>query len=342
MKRKFFYWLIQVTCGVFVVASNIWLSLALWVHKPLGNIMTSLIIISWCLLTCSLIGFYIKRVIFSRKTDIFIYTSCLSIGLLWFFSMEAKNDRNWDLEVAKVMTYQQDGNTIRLDNVRNFHWRNLRDYDVIWESRYYDLDKIESFDLILSDWGLKKIVHTMVSFGFSNGKRISFSIEIRKEENERFSAIGGFFRQFELGFVAGDELDLLYTRTNIRGEDVYIYPVKLSKKAMQELFLLYIEKGQKLSENPSWYNTLMSNCTTLIFDMMAKIEAIPLDYRGVMSGLLPEYLYDKEVLDNKYSLSQWRDMAHANPKVVGFTNLSEEANATYSQLIRKGFPSSSQ
>lgn len=337
-KNRFFYWLFQCCTAIFVLASNIWLSFALWVHKPFGNTMTWLAIAFWTVLTFSLIGLYIKRVIFSRKTDIFIYLGCLSIGLIWFFSMQPQNYREWDPEVAKVMTYQKNGNLIQLDNVRNFHWRNLRDYDVIWESRKYDLDKIETFDLILSDWGLKKIVHTMVSFGFSDGQRISFSIEIRKEKGESFSAIGGFFRQFELGFVAGDELDLLYTRTNIRGEDVYIYPVRLSKEAIQELFILYLQKGQYLSENPRWYNTLMSNCTTLIFDMMAKIEMIPFDYRGVLSGLLPEYLYDKGALDHKHSVEEWRNIAHANPKVADFTNLSESATSIYSQLIRRDFP----
>lgn len=336
-KKALFYLLSQLAVGFFVLVSNLWLSLALWVHKPFGLVMTWGVIIFWSILTCSLIGFYIKRVIFSRKTDILIYISCLSIGLIWFFSMEARNDRNWDPEVDRVMTYQKNGSLIQVNNVRNFHWRNLKDYDVHWETREYNLDKIESFDLILSDWGLKRIVHTMVSFGFSDGKRISFSIEVRKEAHEKFSAIGGFFRQFELGFVAGDELDLLYTRTNIRQEDVYLYPVQLSKEAIKDLFLLYLEKGQDLSENPRWYNTLMSNCTTLIFDMMAKIETIPLDYRGIMSGLLPEYLYDKNVLDEAYDLEQWRRIAHTNPKVAGFTNLAESANALYSQLIRQDF-----
>ncbi|KDN24296.1 hypothetical protein MBO_09128 [Moraxella bovoculi 237] len=36
--------------------------------------------------------------------------------------------------------------------------------------------------------------------------------------------------------MAGDEKDLIYTRTNVRGEDVYIYPVNLSKKAFKSCF----------------------------------------------------------------------------------------------------------
>lgn len=307
-------------------------------NKPFGLLMTTALIIFWVLLSTSLIGLYIKPVLFSRKTDVCIYLACFTIGLLWYFSLQPTNERKWDPEVAHTLTYRQQDNQITINNVRNFHWRNLRDYDVIWEKRDYDLDKINSFDLILSDWGLNKIVHTMVSFGFSNGQRISFSIEIRKENHEIFSAVGGFFRQFELALIAGDELDLLYTRTNIRGERVYIYPVQLPKQAIQELFLLYLEKGHSLSNQARWYNTLMSNCTTLIFDMMAKIETIPLDYRGILSGLLPDYLYDKNVLDDKYSLEQWRQIAYANPKTENFTNLSEDATTVYSQLIRQDFP----
>lgn len=52
--------------------------------------------------------------------------------------------------------------------------------------------------------------------------------------------------------MAGDEKDLIYTRTNVRGEDVYICPVNLSKKSIQKLFLLYLEKGEELNHEAKW------------------------------------------------------------------------------------------
>lgn len=239
--------------------------------------------------------------------------------------------------MAKILNYEQQGDIITIHNIRNFNWHKNGDYDINWETRQYNLKELESYEIIISDWGLNKIVHVMASFGFKNGEKLSFSIEIRKESHESFSAMGGFFRQFELGLVAGDEKDLLYSRTNIRGEDVYIYPVNLSKESVRELFLLYLQKGENLNHEARWYNTLISNCTTLIFDMMSEIEPIPIDYRALLAGLLPEYLYDEKAIDTKYSVNQWRNMAHANPHTKNIA-INQMTSQEFSRHIRQGLP----
>lgn len=253
--------------------------------------------------------------------------------------MDAKNDRIWHDEVAKIIQYEKQGDIVTLHNVRNFRWYDKDNYEINWETRQYNLQELETFELIISDWGLDKIVHTMASFGFKNGEKLSFSIEIRKESHESFSAIGGFFRQFELGLVVGDEKDLIYSRTNVRGEDVYIYPVDLSKESVRELFLLYLQKGESLNHEARWYNTLISNCTTLIFDMMGQIEPIPVDYRALLAGLLPEYLHDERAIDTSYTVDEWRQMAHANRHVEHLEKTDMESRE-FSKLIRQGLPKS--
>lgn len=336
--RNFMTALLASVFYLFVILSTIWLCLTLWVHQPFGRVMTYILIACWIMLSCSITGFYITQAIFKRSTDVMVYLVCFSIGLVWYFAMPPRNDREWDPEVAKIMNYQHQGNQVTIENVRNFNWRSEKDYDVHWETRQYDLSKLQSMDLILSYWAGNLIAHTLVSFNFSDGRHLAFSIEIRKKKGESFSAIGGFFRQFELALIPADEKDIIYTRSNIRQERVYIYPVEMSKTHMQELFIYYLEKGQALRTEPRWYNTLISNCTTLIFDMMNRIEPVPVDYRVLLSGLLPQYLYDHDVLDHKYNLDQWRQMAHINPKVEHFEQLSDQSSAHFSQMIRSGLP----
>ena len=65
----------------------------------------------------------------------------------------------------------------------------------------------------------------------------------------------------------------------------------------------------------SYLRQLLSNCSTLIFDIMAQIEPIPIDYRALLAGLLPEYLLDEKAIDTRYTADEWRAMAHANPYV---------------------------
>ena len=323
---------------LFVIVSSIWLCLALWIHQPFGAVFTYLTIACWLTLAGSITGIYFVQAIFKRKTDVIIYLSCFSIAVACFLAMPPRNDRDWNPEVARILDYQQQGDLITLHNVRNFNWRTETDYDVRWETRQYDLSKLESLDIVLSYWTGDKIAHTLVSFGFSDGQHLSFSLEIRKEKHEQFSSIGGFFRQYELALIAADEKDIIYTRSNIRDERVYLYPVKISKPALQQLFLSYLNKGKALQQQPRWYNTIFSNCTTLIFDMVHAIKPLPADYRLIVSGMLPDYLYDIHALDAKYSLDDWYKMAFINPKVSDFKTRSDQSSKAYSQKIRAHLP----
>lgn len=336
--QQFLSSLLHFIFYLFVIGSSIWLCLALWIHQPFGRIFTYVAIGFWLILSCSITGFYITQAIFKRATDVWVYLVCFSIALIVFFAMPARNDREWNPEVEKILDYQQNGNLITIHNVRNFAWRSEDDYDIRWETRQYDLSQLDSMDLVLSYWAGNDIAHTLLSFNFKDGRHLSFSIEIRKEIDEQFSAIGGFFRKYELAIVPADEKDIIYTRSNIRKERVYIYPIKMSQADIQALFMSYLKQGKALQDEPRWYNTLLSNCTTIIFDMVNNIEPVPIDYRVLLSGRLPAYLYDHHVLNQHYSQKQWREMAHVNPKVSHFSQRSDQSSEIYSRIIRSALP----
>ena len=57
------------------------------------------------------------------------------------------------------------------------------------------LSHLTDVDLIMSYWMGEAITHTIVSFGFDNGERLAFSIETRKERDESYSSVAGFFKQ---------------------------------------------------------------------------------------------------------------------------------------------------
>jgi hypothetical protein len=78
----------------------------------------------------------------------------------------------------------------------------------------------------------------MVSFGFA-GEHAAFSIETRKERGEACSSLAGFFRQYELICVVGDEHDLFGVRINHRRpeEQVYLYRTRARPEDARRLFL---------------------------------------------------------------------------------------------------------
>lgn len=58
------------------------------------------------------------------------------------------------------------------------------------------------------------------------------------------------FRKYELSLVASDEHDIVYTRSNIRHEQVYFFPVRLGQAESKALFVEYLHKADELAKHP--------------------------------------------------------------------------------------------
>ena len=248
----------------------------------------------------------------------------------WWISIRPSNDRDWAPDVARGVTGEIRGAEVRLHNVRNFDWRTEQDFTPRWETRRYALDQLESVDLVSSVWGNPAIAHTLISFGFSDGDHIVFSAEIRRERDESFSEIGGFFKEFELVMIAATENDIVRLRTDVRRENVSLFPLRLSPEQGRELFVSYVEKANELADEPEFYQTITTNCTTVIFKLARLIEpGIPLDWRVLLSGYLPDYLYDHDLIRTDLPLEEIKRKALINPH-------NSSSSDDFSVAIRKG------
>ncbi|MCF8998634.1 DUF4105 domain-containing protein [Acinetobacter nectaris] len=332
--------LIHFLFSLTVCIFGIWLIFALWIHKPLGRLFTPCIIAVWIIFSLSIIGIYFSELFFSRKVDIAIFLIGVLLSLLWYFNITPQQNRQWAPEVSRLLSYSQHGNLVTLNNVRNFKWHQDKSYEIHWETRTFDLSQITGVNIITSYWMGPQIAHTLVSFNFEKQRPIVFSIEIRKQANENFSAIGGFFRQFELSLVASDEKDILYTRSNIRKEKVFFFPIRMQRQEMRNLFEEYLVTADHLKKSPQWYNTLTSNCTTIVFDMVQAVNPheLPKDYRILLSGYLPNYLYDTGALDRSWSIKEWYEHAYINPRTQDFSQFKDQSSEHFSRLIRQGLP----
>jgi len=266
-----------------------------------------------------------------------IYAAAFLLVAVWWALLSPSNDRDWADEVAEMTHGDVSGSLVTLHNVRNFDWRTTTDYTPHWETREYDLDRLNSVDMLLSYWAGPSIAHVLVSFGFDDGRHVAFSVEVRKERHEKFSKFGGFFKRFELSVVAADERDIVRVRTNVRDdppEQVFLYRVALSPENQRSLFLAYVEEANKLKRQPRFYHTLTANCTTLIWHMMKRIvPGLPMDYRLLLSGHLPSYIYDVDGLDSRYTLAELQAMADINTRAR-----STGSQDDFSAAIRAGIP----
>jgi hypothetical protein len=284
--------------------SGAWGAMALWYQLPGGATARTLGSVSWAL---AVIAFAIVAISHRSWLPLGAYAAMYALLLLWWASIAPSNARTWADDVARQLGGTVSSSAVTLHNVRNFDWRSDDDYDARWETRHYDLDRLASADAVLSYWGSRAIAHAMISFGFDDGQRVVFSVEIRRQRGQRYSPFGGFFKQFETALVAADERDIIRVRTNVRGEDDYLYPLRMDRPAMRTLFLAYVRAANRLVGQPEFYNTLTSNCTTLVYRMARQIDpGLPWDARLLLTGYLPGYLHDVGAVDRSVPLDELR------------------------------------
>lgn len=320
---------------VLAIAFTLWGGLALWVQKPGGRKLAGTLLVLWVAAFCFFIaGLFVPAGLALRPFSTGLYLCAAALVLAWWASVRPSNGKEWIPDVARQTQGLVDGGQVTLENVRNFHWRSADDFDVRWETRVYDLRLLQSADLILSYWTHPGIAHALVSFGFGDDRHVVFSVEIRRKKGDAFSTLGGFFRQYELSVLAADERDILLVRTNMRGEESYIYRVPMPPEAMSSLFLAYVRRANRLVDQPRFYNTVTANCTTIIFKMMnCIVPGLPVDYRLLASGYLPEYLYDLGALQGAGSVAEYRRRGR-------YTERAKQVGDTpgFSAAIRRNVP----
>lgn len=317
---------------IIMLLSTVWALLALWYEAP-GGMTGRLLCGGLWLVGMSICGY---RLWSGARwwQGLLGYVLLFAVLMVWWSSIKPSHDREWADDLAQLTTGEFEGERVWLHNVRNFNWRSATDYDIRWESREYDLQQLQSVDMITSYWGLPSIAHVLVSFSFADGERVAFSVEIRREAHEQFSEIGGFFKQFELSIIAADERDIVRVRSNVREEDLWLYRTNLNHHDAQELFRSFVVQANALAEEPRFYHTITGNCTTIVFSMMKQIvDGLPLDYRLLLTGYLPEYVYEVGGLKPGVSLEELQRLGRITQRAR-----DADDDPAFSVRIREGVP----
>jgi hypothetical protein len=254
-----------------------------------------------------------------------------------YFRIPASNDRDWQLDVAVTPYATFNGDVVTIHGVRNFDYRTETDFTPPhWETRTYDLSKLDSVDLIAVYWAGKPIAHIMLSAGFGGKDYVAVSIETRKERGESYSTFAGFFRQYELVYVVADERDVIRVRTNYHRpqEDVYVYRLRTPRINMRRVFLEYMKAINGLHKQPRFYNTLTTNCTTTIL-MHTRVnpESPPMSWKVLLSGYVPDYLYELGRVDTSRPFPELEKLSHVNARAQ-----AADEDPAFSHRIREGLP----
>lgn len=314
---RFFGQIARAIWLIFAFFMLVWSLFAFFYQLPFNMAGFVLVAVLWLV-----VGIYALLLEFKNRWKSRILLALMFIGvIIWWSSIKPTLHRDWAPELARSVEATFDPinpDIVHLQNIRNFDWIAPYEGKENWENGTYNVDDLVGLDVYLSYWMGPYIAHTLVGFTFKDGRHLVFSAEIRRTKEQSFSAIGGFFKEFELIMIAAPEEDIIKLRTDIRHENVYRYPISVGKEKIKNLFLNYLETADKLAHQARFYNTVTANCTTVVFDMARILDpGIPLDWRILFSGQLPSYLYDLKVVNTEKSLKELVDEAHIKPQING-------------------------
>lgn len=314
------------------VLAVIWASLALWYRLPFPGPIRGLA--SGVFALSCLASIMVSALRRSARLALLV-TVVLAAVLIWWSTIVPPRDADWSPDVSRQVTGHLVGDRLTLIDVRNFAWRTNEDFSEQWETREYDLAKLSSVDLFMSYWSGPLMAHMILSFGFEDGSHIAWSVEVRRRRGGAFSPIADLFKSNPLIIVAADERDVVGVRSNVRREDVQLYRMTLPRSSARQLLLAYVDDANKVANEPRWYNSITTNCTTAVVSMMRAVgDAVPFDWRLYVNGYVPDYAYMRGALHTDNPMSEIRKAAHIDER-------AQKSGLTpdFSSAIRQGIPS---
>ncbi len=316
---------------VLLLLAATWLTGAFYFDLPIPKPLRMMVAVLWVGVVLALVG-----LVRPRKLG-FGVIGIVFLGVLgWWLTLAPQQKRDWRPDVARLATSELEGDIVTIHNVRNFFYQSENHYTIRYETRRYHLSNLRGLDLFLTHWGSPAIAHPIFSFDFGPDGRLAFSLETRPENGEDYSAIAGFYRQFELICIAADERDVIGVRArHCKGEEVRLYPLKITPERLRVQLLGYLERMNALALQPSWYNALTDNCTTGIRFQTSSMDKLPWDWRLLANGYIDELLYQYGIIDNALPFAE----LHERSRINALAQMLEEGDPRFSEVIRSRLPS---
>jgi len=321
--------LLRVAAATLTVLLALWGAAAIWIDGPASRSLAGLVVAAFL----APVAVVLARVRPLFQACLWALAPCAAV-LCWWLSIRPSNDRDWQPDVARTPTAERLGSVVTVRGVRDFDYRRETDFTERWQERRYDLDRVVGLDLFVSYWGPTLYAHTILSWDFEDSPPLAASIETRKEKGESYSAVLGFFRQFELVYVLADERDVVRLRTSYRGEQVFLYRLTTSRAGARALLEQYLEEANALAREPAWYNAFTENCTTAIWrNVRALSPDNPFDWRLLANGHLDRMLYDRGRVDTSLPFAELRQRSDITDRAKACGSRDD-----FSRCIREGLP----
>ena len=272
-----------ILSGLLLVLPLLW-SIGLWYYQPV-SILPALIVAAG-------VAMWWKRR--KRPSIHLVLWLLVAVNIISYCCIPGPTPERWQKPWALAPVFEQQGDQLTIRNIRDFRYRTEEDSDARYRTETYDLNTLVGVDFAECHWdGMTAICHTMLSFNFADGRHLAVSAETRLPEGVEQGAIPGLYKKYGILYLFGTEEDLYGLRTNIRHEDLSIYPMNIKPQGARKLLQHYIDLAKQAEEEHLPYNTISGNCSTglvsgfraLVPSMPRKYDFLPL-HNGSIAGLL--------------------------------------------------------
>ena len=272
-----------ILSGLLLVLPLLW-SIGLWYYQPV-SILPALLVVAGAALWWKLR---------KRPSIHLVLWVLVAVNIITYYCIPGPTPERWQKPWALAPVFEQQGDQLTIRNIRDFRYRTEEDSDARYRTETYDLNTLVGVDFAECHWdGMTAICHTMLSFNFADGRHLAVSAETRLPEGVEQGAIPGLYKKYGILYLFGTEEDLYGLRTNIRHEDLSIYPMNIKPQGARKLLQHYIDLAKQAEEEHLPYNTISGNCSTglvsgfraLVPSMPRKYDFLPL-HNGSIAGLL--------------------------------------------------------
>jgi hypothetical protein len=334
VKRRIGAGILLAALGLVMAVAVGWGALVVWYLGPGPDGVRKSLAWTFAVLGLAAVGALAVRR--ARRAAVGGVAVLVVVALIIWVSASPSSSRDWRPEVAVLPYAVIDGDRVTVHNIRNFDYRTEDDFTAAYYDRTFDLRRLDRVDLVSAYWMGPAVAHLFVTFGFG-ADHLAISVEARKDRTKAYGTLPGFFRQYELVYVVADERDVIRLRTNYRKsppEEVYLFRIVTPIENSRRVFLDYMRAINELRAEPRFYNTLTTNCTTMILAHAAvNHSVVPYSWKILFPGYAAEYAYEQGRLDRSLPFEELKRRSLVNARAQAADQAPD-----FSQRIRAGLP----
>lgn len=248
-------------------------------------------------------------------------------------------DRTWASDQAEPVDIEIGPDTARLRGMRDFRWEADGTAHPAYRDEDIALGEIRRVWFVLAPFAnrYRGLAHSFLTFELQGDRFVAVSVEARREQDERYTLLGGVLRGFEVVYVVGTEEDLLGMRA-LRGDTLFLYPSVATSQQARAIFVDMMQRAKRTLERPEFYNTLLNNCTTNLRDHVNRATGarLPWGWGIVLPGFSDAWALERGLLDTDLPLEAARTRFRVDDRV---REVLAAGGADFGRRIRAGMGS---